>query len=301
MLFSSKKAESLKPHECYANMVKCYKMKSFNDAQKYAQLILDSDAKEPYEGDVHFYLGSSCYETNELELANEHLSLFLEKWATTKFFKKAVHLKYKIARKYQNGFRKHLMGYRTLPKLESGYEDAILLFDEVIGLCPRDNLAAKAMYHKAHMKIDDARFNDAIQIFETIINHFPLEELSCESYLMIAKVRMIQCSKKSLSQNYLELSKKNLRAFETQFSNDKRVDEARAIFVKMQNLFARDLYNSAKYFEKKKNFKGAVLFYQSILQKFPDSTYAAEINFRIAELKKEHKLDLGAKKVRCPA
>ena len=285
-LFTLGKKESLKPHECYANMVKCYKMKSFNDASKFAKLILESEAKEPYEGDVHFYVGASSFEMNELELANEHLSLFLEKWATTKFFKKAVELKYKIARKYQSGFKKHVMGYQSLPKLESGYEDALLLYDEVIGLLPRDELAAKSMFYKAQLKIDDAKFNDSVQIFETLIQHFPQHELASKSYLMIANVRMMQCSKKSLGQNYLDLSQKNLREFEHHFKNDKRVDEARAIFIKMQNLFAQDLYNSAKYFEKKKNFRGALLFYQSILQKFPDSSYAAEINHRIDELKK---------------
>ena len=171
-----------------------------------------------------------------------------------------------------------------------------VLFDEVIGLVPRDELAAKAMFHKAEMKIEDARFNDAVQIYETLISHFPQTDWASQSFLMIAKVRMMQCSKKSLSQNYLELSKKNILAFEAYSSTDTRLQEAKDILVRMQNLFARDLFNSAQYFEKRGNFRGAILFYQSILQKYPESRYAAEIGHKVEELKKAYKVDLGVKK-----
>lgn len=290
------KHEPLKPHESYAHMVKSFKMKDYKRACSHGNQILLKEGKEPYEGDVHYYLGSAFYALCDLELANEHISLFLEKWASTKFFKNAVMVKYKIARKYQNGYRKHVLGYKSLPKLESGYEDALLLFDEVIGLLPREAVAGKAMFHKAQMKIDDARYNEAVQIYESLIGHFAGTDLASRSFLMIAKVRFTQCSNKALSQNYLDLARKNLLDFEVYAPNDKRIVQVRKYLEKMQNLFARDLFHSARYFEKKKNYRAAVIFYQSILKKYPESSYATEITHYIEELKKEYNLDLGVKR-----
>ena len=36
---NAQKKDELKPHECYANMVKCYKLKSYKDAKKFGKMI----------------------------------------------------------------------------------------------------------------------------------------------------------------------------------------------------------------------------------------------------------------------
>src|SRR5262249_19494368 len=75
--------------------------------------------------------------------------------------------------------------------------------------------------------------------------------------------------------------------FITLFPEDPRVPEAQKKISAMKSEQARGSYTIAHYYEKKKRWDGALIYYNEVLLRDPNSKYAQEAKKRIDEIKKQ--------------
>jgi outer membrane protein assembly factor BamD (BamD/ComL family) len=70
------------------------------------------------------------------------------------------------------------------------------------------------------------------------------------------------------------------------YPEEKRVPEAQKIIASLRTEQARGAFQIAQYYEKKKRYPGALVYYNEVLLKDPASKYAETAKVRIDELKK---------------
>ena len=63
------------------------------------------------------------------------------------------------------------------------------------------------------------------------------------------------------------------------------MDEARKSMENLRTEQARGAIKVAKYYEKRKQWAGALIYYNEVLAKAPNSVYAEQARSKIAELK----------------
>ncbi len=102
-------------------------------------------------------IGEAYFKLGQLEIANERFTTYLNHSASPKHFEEAIHYKFHVAESYRKGVKKPLFGSHKLPKIVSGEEDALQIYDEVITGLPHDDIAAKALLGKAELQL---RFED---------------------------------------------------------------------------------------------------------------------------------------------
>jgi outer membrane protein assembly factor BamD (BamD/ComL family) len=73
--------------------------------------------------------------------------------------------------------------------------------------------------------------------------------------------------------------------FMTLYPNDPRVNQAQKIIASLRAEQARGNFQTAKFYEKYKKWNGALVYYNEVLVKDPNSPYAAEARQRIDTLK----------------
>jgi outer membrane assembly lipoprotein YfiO len=250
----------------------------------YAEMISYHFPESPFALETAFLIGDAFYKLGQLELANERFTAYLNHSAAPKHFEEAIHYKFNIAESFRSGVKKPLFGSHKLPKLVSGEEDALKIYDEVITSLPHDDIAAKALLGKAEIQ---ARFEDykpSLETLDLLIRRFPKHDLAAQGFVQKSHSYLMQCRDKCLDPALLDLAEVNLRKFRLAFPREERIVEAEKDFTEMQEIFAEHLMETGRFFQKTKKVPASIIYYTKVLSKYPETKAAAEAQERLEKL-----------------
>lgn len=224
--------------------------------------------------ELYFFRGIAFFHINDPDLANKYLDKFLQMEGGSSYFEEALKYKYFIAEKFENGYYGHLFGVSALPRIESMWDTAYQLYDEVIMTLPRHEIAAKALFRKASMYREDEKFDESIETFNMLIRKFPKNYLAQKAYIEIAKTYEREVRVLYLDPKCFEFAMINQKRFHLDYPSSKLKKEMEDVVVRIIDLFAEDVYKSALYFDKKNKIKSAIMYLKNLITKYPKSKYA---------------------------
>ena len=273
--------------EHYSAAVEAYQKQRWDELAYQSNIVIKNFPSSPFALDSYFYLGAGFFHRKEYELANQNLTLYLKKQTSPKFFEEAIKYKFAIADKYQNGAKRHLLGWESMPKWMPAREEAIAIYDEVIAALPHHELAAQALFGKAKLLLKDDDYKASVETYQSLIRKFPKHKLACESYVGIGEVYFLQCNNEYPDPDYLDLAEINVRKFKQDFSNDVRVGEAERMLLQMKEKYAEALYETAQFYERTKKAHASMIYYSKIVSKYPQTKIAQKSGKRLVELQKK--------------
>ncbi len=276
------------PQDEYNYILSAYKHEQWNDVVAHKDITLKEFPNSPFISDIYYFTGVAYFNSRDYDLANYYFSMFLQKHPTPKYFEDAIVYKFRIAEQFELGAKRHIMGSKSLPMWSSAYEDALSIYDDVIATIPSHDVAAKALFNKARMLAKDEKYKESIDHLRILIKRFPKHLLTPESYLAIAKVYLDEVRKDFVSIDFLDLASINLKQFKSYFPLDSRVEEVAELYKIMQDYYAKDLWWSAVYYDKKNKSKSAIVYYQAIVNKYPQSKYADDAAKRLSIINSKH-------------
>jgi outer membrane protein assembly factor BamD (BamD/ComL family) len=280
--------------EDFATLKDSYQNKDWNKVIIQTSDLLKKHPDSVFVKETYYFRAVAYFHKDDPDLANRNLSTFLEIEGSSRFFKEALNYKYFIAEKFENGYYGHLFGVSALPRLESMWDTAYQLYDEVAMTLPRSDIAAKATFRKAGMLRQDGQFEESIEAYTGLVRRFSTLPLAQEAYVEIAKVY-----KKQVKDDYLDIkcykfALINQKRFLSAYPSSNLKVEMEEIVLDIIDLFAEDVYKSALYFEKKENVTSAVMYLKDLVGKYPKSKFAALASQKIMtyELDSIQKIDL---------
>lgn len=221
-----------------------------------------------------YYLGISYFYTNEFDLANEAFSTYLKSSCSQECFESTVEYKLAIANALSSGSLKRCFGKRYLPKIAPAFELSLQIYDEVITTLPCHELAAMSLYSKGNALWKERFYGESIEAFQQLIRRFPKHELAPESYLAISCVLLEQCDRELHNSDLLAFAQINLKKFQQDFPKEERIAAVEANYISMQELYAQSLYQTAEYYQRKGKPGASVIYYQNVLDRFPETQHA---------------------------
>lgn len=254
---------------------------NWEEASKQFRIITTNFPKSSFGIDARYYLGVSEFNLGEFDIANVEFSEYLKVQNNPRFFEQSIEYKFKIAEAMKNGERKHLFGYKSMPKVMSGQKMARETYDEVIASLPCHQIAAKALYSKGHLLWDMHEYRESIECFQLLIRRFPKSELAPESYLAITEVYLEQSEYEFQNPDLLALAQINLRRFKQDFPREERLEIAEQNVAAVKEIYARGLYDTGQFYERKKKPQASVLYYKNAISQFPDTHVAEECKRRL--------------------
>ncbi len=267
LLFSSEE-------EKFAALKSSYEGKEWVEVLSATEGMIAAFPESVFLKEIHFFRAVAYFHQNDPDLSNRYLSSFLEIEGNSRYFEEAVKYKYFIAEKFENGFYGHLFGVAALPKLESMWETAYQLYDEVIMILPRSEMATKALFRKAAMYRTDEMFDESIDTYANLIRRFPRDALAQQAYVEIVKVYRAQLKALYLDPKCYELALSNKKKFDIEYPSSPLKIEMEEVVADIVNFFAEDVYKSALYFDKKKNPESCMMYLKTLISKYPTSKYA---------------------------
>lgn len=249
-----------------------------------ADMISDSFPASPFAQEASYIMGEAYYKLNQFERSSECFTAYLNHVISPKHFEEAVEYKFSIAEKWASGFKKRLFGSTKMPTWMPAKEDSIPIYDEVIAVLPHSELAAKSLLSKARTQTYLEDYKPSVETLDLLIRRFPKHDLAAEAYLEKNKVYLMQCRAQNLDPNLLDMAEMNVRKFRLAFPREKRIGEAEKILSEIQELFARNLFETGSFFEKTKKIPASLIYFNKAIAKYPNTEAAAASRAKLETL-----------------
>jgi len=257
----------------YAGIDSLQKAK-WKEAVQHFSTLLYAYPTSSFLEDGHFYLGIGYYHLSEFEIANEAFTQYLQSQSSPTFFQEAIEYKFAIAENFRSGAKCRAFGLRPMPKIASGKERAVEIYDEIIATVPSHDMAIKALYSKAHNLWNLRDYQGGVDAFRLLIRRYPRHELAPESYVATMKLYLDQSQHEPQNHDILPLAQINLTKFEQDFPRDPRLNEVKQDLVQTKEIYAKGFYEMGQFYERMGKPKAAYIYYQGALEKYPETATA---------------------------
>jgi outer membrane protein assembly factor BamD (BamD/ComL family) len=241
----------------------------------YADIISYNFPTSPFAQDMAFMMGEAYFNLGQLELSNECFSSYLNHNTSPRHFEKAIEYKFNIAEQFKSGVKKPLFGSHKLPKIVPAKEDAVQIYDEVITTLPHSEFAAQSLIGKAKIQAELEDYKPSLETLDLLIRRFPKHDLAAAAYLEKILVYLMQSQGQNLDPDLLDLAEVNLRKFRIAFPREPRIAAAEKSISEMQEIFAQNLLDTGRFFEKTKKIPASIIYYNKVIVKYPNTEAAA--------------------------
>ncbi len=231
------------------------------------------------------YLVGRCFEVhgNDEKAFKEYQKL-LEKHPKMLNYEEVLRRQFHIAEKYLAGKWFRLWG--VIPFFPS-MERTSDMFDKVVKNGPYSDIAPHAQLRVGVAREKQHNYSMAVKAYELAADRYhDRPNIAADALFRAGLAYNKQAQTADYDQSTAGQAIATFTDFMTLYTDDKRVPQAQKIITALKSEQARGNFQTAKFYEKRKRWNGALVYYNEVLVQDPNSPYAAEARRRIDELKK---------------
>lgn len=232
------------------------------------------------------YLVGRCYEEKGSdEKAFKAYQTLLEKYPKLDNFQDILRRQVAITDKFYAGKWFRLWG--TIP-LYPSMEKTAEMYDKVVKSGPYSDIAPQAQLKIGATREKQKNYPLAAKAYETAADRYnDRPQIAAEALYREGIANHKQALTAEYDQNTAGEAIAVFTDFMALYPNDPRVKETQKIIVALRAEQARGNFKIAKFYEKYKKWKGALVYYNEVLLQDPNSQYAPAARERIDEIKKK--------------
>jgi len=237
------------------------------------------------------YLIGRCYEARKYdEKAFQAYQTLVEKYPKVDNYEEIVRRQFEIANRFLAGKWFRLWGY--IPFFPS-MEKTVAMYEKLIKNGPYSPVAARAQLNigaarERQVNFFNKRdpFRDAVKAYEKAADRYnDNREIGAEAVFLAGRAYYKQAQKADYDQSVAGQAIATFGDFAALFPNDPRVPEAQKMATSLKTEQARGAFATARFYEKKKKWNAALIYYNEATLKDPNSSYAADAKKRMEEIR----------------
>lgn len=159
------------------------------------------------------------------------------------------------------------------------YLEAINEFESIMIQFSGTGIVDDAQYYLAYSYFKRDEFIKAAYEFSKLIRDFPASEYVKDAQFMLAESYYNLSPHYTLDQRYTEKAIEEYQAFIDFFPQDPRVKEAEHKIKELNDKLAKKIYETAEQYRRMNYIKSAIIYYDLLLEKYPDSKYSSSALF----------------------
>ena len=240
------------------------------------------------------YLAARCLEAKDRdEKAFKAYQTLLEQYPKVEMYQDVLERQYEIANKYLNGKWFKLWG--IIPAFPS-MERTVKMYVAVIKNGPYSPIAPQAQLNIGAAREKQSSFfnktdpfREAVLAYTTAADrYFDNRTIASEAVFKAGRAHFKQAKKADYDQSVAGQAISTFTDFLTLYPTDPRTSEAQTMIGELKTEEARGCFVTARYYEKKKRWNGALIYYNEVLVKDPTSPYADQAKLKIEEIRNQH-------------
>lgn len=251
------------------------------DAARAYKAIVKTWPLSPNAPEGQYRFASMLYKLYEFQAAFKEFQNCLEKYPETEHFDDILKYQYDIACLFLAGERQKVWKIPTLPSMEKTVE----MFEQVIKNGPYSNYAAMAQLKIGFAREKQHRWDDAVKAYQDLIKKYPKSNLADDAQFQIGYA-YFQASKESeYDQTATDRAITSFEDYLTKYPSSEKATQAQENIDKMKKGQAEGIMKVAKFYDRDHKYDAALIYYNSVIQKYPNTDLANQATKRIDEIK----------------
>lgn len=258
-----------------------YDEKKYEDAKREFRKLLRQYPKSFEASESQYYLGLIEEVQGSLYEAYEAYQKVIDKYPFSERIQEIIEREYKIGEAFMAGEKRKAIGI-TLP-VEN---PAIEIFSKVIENSTYGPLAPKAQYKLGLVLKGLMRYYEAEEAFNKVITNYPNSEWVEAAKFQIASCRAAVSRGPDYDQGAAREAKEKFEDFVKEHPDAVLSREAEKNINHLKEKEAEANFNTGRFYEKQKAYEAAKVYYNDILNNYPDSVWAVKALERLQVMEK---------------
>lgn len=259
-----------------------YQQKDYKKAlQEYGKLI-QHYPKSREAPQAQLGIGQ-CYEglNNEYRGFQEYQKI-IEKYPFSDLAPEVIERQYKVGEKLLQNPSKS----QFIMTITGGEYDVIDVFRTVIKNAPYGKYAAVSQYKIGLYLSEKKMYQEARDEFEKVVNDYPESEWVKPAKYQIAVVDAARSSGAQYEQAVTKAAKEEFEEFTKSYPDAQLSEKARAELAALNNKEAENNFVVAKFYLKNKKYEAAKIYYNTVVDEYPDTPWAAKAKAELLLIEK---------------
>ncbi len=231
-------------------------------------------------GESQFKAGYMQERKGDFWAAYKSYQTVVEKYSSSQFFDLAIERQYNIGNLYLAGEPQRIWKIPLLPSMEKTVE----IFQQIVDNAPYGTYAAPSYFRMGLAREKQDKWGKAISSYTKLLDRYPGHDLSDDAQYQIGYAWYQASSMPEYDQSAAEKSIEAFQDFMVKFPNSEKVAQAREYINELTGRQVEGSFNIAKFYEKQKKYKAAIIYYKDVVRVSPDSEFATQANARIDAL-----------------
>ena len=197
-------------------------------------------------------------------------------------FDEALQGMYNVGQKFLEGARRQVFGVKTFPSMARAQQ----IFESIVKTAPYSKWAPLAEFYAGQSLEKQGKPDEAIADYEEVISRYPTDPAAADAQYQIGYVYLVQ-SRTAYDNAAAGKAQDAFEDFLARYPTSEKAAQAQDNLTALQNHVNSGAVGIAKYYDKKKNYKAAVIYYDEVIKEQPGSPDAKAAEARIAALKQQ--------------
>src|SRR5436190_17343843 len=228
------------------------------------------------------YRGAQLQEQlHEYTPAADSFRELVEKYPTSPHFEDAIEAQFRVGEIYLNGKKLKVLG---IP-LASSLDRAVTIFANVVRTAPYGKYTARAQFDIGLAREKQGANDAALQAYQAVADKFPKEPIGVDDQYQIGYIWFTAAQTGTKDAAAATNAKTAFQHFHFHYPKSEKAAQARADLDILEHKQTANSYTVAKFYDKQKYYRAAVIYYNEVIRQQPGSEESNEAKKRIDQLR----------------
>jgi outer membrane protein assembly factor BamD len=213
--------------------------------------------------------------------AAESFRFVVELYPSSPRFDEAIEAQFRIGEIYLNGKKLKVLGV----PFGNALDKAVDIFAAVVRTAPYGKYTARAQFDIGLAREKQGLNDAALQAYQAVVDKFPTEPVAADSQYQIGYIWFTAARSGTKDVAATKNAKTAFQDFLFRHPNSEKAPQARANLGLLDRKEITSSFQVAKFYDKQKNYRAAVIYYNEVIRQQPGSTESERAKKRIDQLR----------------
>jgi outer membrane protein assembly factor BamD len=213
--------------------------------------------------------------------AADSFGQLVEKYPASPHFEEAIEAQFRIGEIYLKGKKLRFLG---IP-FASALDRAVTIFANVVRTAPYGKYTARAQFDIGLAREKQGANDAAIQAYQAVVDKFPNEPVAVDAQYQIGYIWFTAAQLGTKDAAAAANAKTAFEDFLFRYPKSEKAAQARADLAILEHKQTANSYKVAKFYDKQKYYRAAVIYYNEVIRQQPGSQESNEAKKRIDQLR----------------
>jgi len=230
-----------------------------------------------WAAEAQYYKGLTFEKVQDVGKAADAFKTLVDRYPYSDRLNDAIEHEFELAEAMMGGKKTKFLGMAIMPALDK----AASMYRHIVKSAPFGPYGAVAQYRLGDAELKQGNFFEAEEAYQAVIDEYPNSEYAPQAKYKIAQVSYQAAIQEEHHGVRTDEALVKFTGFQRAYPDSQNQYEASEAIRELRDKKARDIYDIAVFYENRKKYKSAKIYYEDVAENFPRSAMAEAARERL--------------------